>query len=140
MKKLFNKIKDSFAGESDNDEITLGEEEYIELDTSASEEGNPKVVVRPFLMEDFSDIKTILDSLRIGNTIALINIKPLKEKDLIELKRAVAKLKKTCTAIDGDLRGFGDDYIVAVPNFAVIKSSKLETKTFSDDISEDFDQ
>ena len=73
---------------------------------------------------DFEDIKHILDSLREGNTIALVNIKQLKDKDLIELKRAISKLKKTCTAIDGDIAGFGDDYIVVTPSFARIYKSK----------------
>jgi SepF-like predicted cell division protein (DUF552 family) len=124
MKKFLNKIKNSLRTDYDDQEISPGEEEYVELDTAAAEEATPHVIVRPFIMEDFSDIKPILDSLRNGTTIALINIKPLKDKDLIELKRAISKLKKTCTAIDGDIAGFGDDYIVVVPSFAKIHRTK----------------
>jgi len=98
-------------------------EEYVELGSEGAEEKG-KVMVRPFMIEDFEDIKPILDSLREGYTIALVNIKPLKEKDLVELKRAINKLKKTCDAIEGDIAGFGEDYIVAVPNFASIYRSK----------------
>jgi len=58
--------------------------------------------------------------LREGTTIALINIRPLKDKDIIELKRAVNKLKKTCDAIEGDIAGFGEDWIVVTPSFAQI--------------------
>ena len=76
------------------------------------------------MIEDFEDIKPILDSLREGYTIALVNIRPLKDKDLIELKRAINKLKKTCDAIEGDIAGFGEDYLVAVPSFAEIYRSK----------------
>ncbi len=54
----------------------------------------------------------------------MVNIKPLKEKDLIELKRAINKLKKTADAIDGDIAGFGEDYIVATPSFASVYRSK----------------
>ncbi|MBW2981729.1 cell division protein SepF, partial [Candidatus Woesearchaeota archaeon] len=79
---------------------------------------------RPFVIEDFDDIKPILDSLREGYTIALINIRPLKEKDLIELKRAINKLKKTTDAIEGDIAGFGEDYIVVTPSFASVHRSK----------------
>ncbi len=96
-----------------------GEDEYLELDTD-SEYSGQKIIVRPFMIEDFSDIKPILDSLRDGQTIALVNIKPLKDKDLVELKRAINKLKKTCDAIEGDIAGFGDDYIVVTPHFAEI--------------------
>ncbi len=98
-------------------------EEYVELGSESAEEKG-KVMVRPFMIEDFEDIKPILDSLREGYTIALVNIKPLKEKDLVELKRAINKLKKTCDAIEGDIAGFGEDYIVAVPSFASIYRSK----------------
>ena len=105
----------------------IGEEEYVEVGPESKGDIS-KILVKPYSLEDFSDIKEILDSLREGYTIALINIKPLKDKDLIELKRAINKLKKTTDAIDGDIAGFGDDYIVAVPNFAEIAKSKVTTE------------
>ena len=43
-----------------------------------------------------------------------------RDRDLVELKRAINKLKKTCEAIEGDIAGFGDDYIVIAPSFAEI--------------------
>ena len=115
MKRVFNKIKEtisSFTFEEDEQ----GDEEYLELDTSRGRDSSSKIVVRPFILEDFSDIKLILDSLREGYTVAIVNIKPLKDKDLVELKGAINKLKKTCDAIDGDIAGFGDDYLIVVPN------------------------
>src|SRR3989338_3855439 len=99
------------------------EEGYVELGADTSE-GGSRITVRPFVIEDFESIKPILDSLREGHTIALVNIKPLKDKDLVELKRAINKLKKTCDAIDGDIAGFGDNWIAAVPNFAQIHRHK----------------
>src|SRR3989338_6120729 len=100
-----------------------GEKEYVELDTTAAETRG-KVVVRPFVMENFQDIKNVVDALRDGNTIAIVNIRPLKDKDIIELKRAISKLKKTADAVSGDLAGFGDDYIIATPSFAQIYRAK----------------
>ena len=123
MKKFLSKLRGNV---SNNDIEDLdAEEEYVELDTA--EDSTSKVTVRPFVIEDFSDIKPILDVLREGNTIVLVNIKPLKNKDLIELKRAVNKLKNTCDAVDGDIAGFGDDYMVITPSFAHIYRSS-ETK------------
>ena len=101
-----------------------GEKEYVELDTTATE-ARGKVVVRPFVMENFEDIKAVVDVLRDGNTIAIVNIRPLKDKDIIELKRAISKLKKTADAVSGDLAGFGDDYIIATPSFAQIYRAKM---------------
>ena len=102
------------------------EEEYVELDTEVKDHDKTKIIVRPFQVEEFEDIKKVLDALREGYTIALVNIKPLKDKDLVELKRAINKLKKSCDAMDGDIAGFGEDWIAVVPSFAKIhRAAKL---------------
>ncbi len=122
MKNFFSKIKERFTQVSAPDENMLeeGGEEYVEIDTESAEEATSKVIVRPFTISNFDDIKQILHALREGNTIAIVNIKPLKDKDIVELKRAINKLKKTCDAIEGEIAGFGEDYIVATPAFASI--------------------
>ncbi len=125
MKRLLQNVRKRLIGEDEPEEA---QEEYVELDTLAAEESKPKVTVRPFVIDDFSDIKQILDALREGYTVALVNIKPLKDKDLVELKRAINKLKKTCEAIEGDIAGFGDDYIVVTPSFAEIYRTKETEK------------
>ncbi len=123
MASFFSKLRNTIMKPSD-DEINAIEEDFVELDGTPTKSDETKVVVRPFVLEDFSDVKDILDSLRNGYTIALVNIKPLKEKDIIELKRAINKLKKTTDAIRGDIAGFGDDYIVIAPEFAEIYRAK----------------
>lgn len=128
MAGFFSKIKSSFKGKDFEDEDSVEQsDEYVELDTSRNSEGGQKILVKPFVLDDFTDIKPILDALREGNTICLVNIRPLKEKDLIELKRAINKLKKTTDAIEGDIAGFSDDYIVITPSFAQIYRSKGST-------------
>jgi SepF-like predicted cell division protein (DUF552 family) len=105
----------------DEDENVESEDEYVELNSDArAAAGNSKVIVRPFNLDDFGAIKPILDAMREGYTICLVNIRPLREKDVVELKRAINKLKKTCDAIEGDIAGFGEDYIVITPQFARI--------------------
>ncbi|MBS3133771.1 cell division protein SepF [Candidatus Woesearchaeota archaeon] len=118
LKKIFSGFKkdDYFSDENTDD--------YVEIDAEANRDPKAKVLVRPFVITDFADIKPALDSLREGYTIALLNIRPLKEKDIIELKRAVNKLKKTCDAIEGDIAGFGEDWIVVTPNFAQVYRSQ----------------
>ncbi len=118
MKDFLLGLRDRFM--KPPEEELESEGSYVEVDTASAKEERAKVTVRPFVMEEFEDIKSILDCLREGSTIALVNIKPLKDKDLVELKRAVSKLRKTCEAIDGDIAGFGEDYVVAVPYFARI--------------------
>ncbi len=116
MKRFFSRKKKAF----DEDDMIESVDEYVELDTRVDSDLDQKVVVRQFVIEDFSDVKQILDIIRESYTIALVNIRPIKEKDLIELKRTINKLKKTCEAIGGDIAGFGEDYIVVTPGFAEI--------------------
>ncbi len=131
MKKLFESIKQRFKG-SDRDFAEDGETEYVQLDTAPKGGAGAKVIVRPFVLTDFNETKQILDALRTQDTIALINIQPLKDKDIVELKRSINKLKKTVDAIGGDIAGFGDDYIVVAPAFATIwrapATKKIETE------------
>ena len=128
---IFGKIKEKIQG-GYSDYPDEFKEDYVEIDTKKNIGPKSKIVIRPFIIRDFPDIKPALDSLREGYTIALVNIGPLKEKDLVELKRAVNKLKKTCDAIEGDIAGFGDDWIVITPNFAqVYRSTHTEEVTES---------
>lgn len=119
VKKFLSNLKKQFDASSKD--VIDSEEQYVELSAvNSRKSSNNKVIVRPYVLEDFSDVKQIVDALREGYTVALINIAPLKEKDLVELKRAINKLKKTIDATDGDIAGFGDDYIVVAPSFAEI--------------------
>jgi len=113
FKKLF--------GKEDSDE-------YVEIDLNAVKTNDSKVVVKPFILKEFDDINPILNSLREGYTIAVIDIKPLKGKDIIELKRAIAKIKKTIDAIEGKIAGFGENIILATPQFADIHKVPVAAK------------
>lgn len=95
-------------------------EEYIEVDIAREIGKKAKIVVRPFVLKSFEDVNFILEVLREGYTIALIDIKNLRSKDIIELKRAIAKLKKTVDALEGSLAGFGENVLIATPSFAKI--------------------
>jgi SepF-like predicted cell division protein (DUF552 family) len=121
MKRLLNKIKAKFSGSDDFDLPGEGDLGYVEIPPEGSAPPiKEKIMIRPFVIEEFGDIKPILDALREGYTISLVNIRPLKDKDLVELKRAINKLKKTCEAVEGDIAGFGDDWIALTPSFAKI--------------------
>ena len=130
---FFSKMKEKISGPK-YEELEQ-ETGYVELENDG-EMSKSKVLVRPFLLEDFDDVKPVLDSLREGYTIALVNIRPLKDKDLVELKRAINKLKKTTDAIEGEIAGFGDDFLVVTPSFASIYRSK-QMKTVSAEVTEE---
>src|SRR3989344_3956780 len=120
-------IKKFFGGGGDSSE------DYVEIDLDSLEPKQNKVLVKPFVLRNFEDITDILNSLRDGYTIAVIDIKPLKTKDIIELKRSIAKIKKTIEALEGSIAGFGGDIIIATPSFAEItkvQSSKEKKVDF----------
>ena len=124
MNETLLRIKNKILGTSQEEDIPdeFGED-YLEIDSNNQPAKRTKVVVKPFIIKEFQDVKYVLDSLRDGYTIALVNIRPIKEKDMIELKRVVNKLKKTCDAVDGDIACFGEDWLVATPNFATVDRS-----------------
>ena len=101
-----------------------GNKGYVEFSSEPQADRQAKINIKPFILEDFAETKLILDALREGYTIALVNIRPLRDKDLTELKRAVSKIKKPCDALNGDIAGFGDDWICVTPSFAQIYREK----------------
>jgi len=111
---FISKIKDVFGKEKP------AGEEYIEVDIARDIGKKSKIVIRPFVLKSFEDVNFILEVLREGYTIALIDIKQLRSKDIIELKRAIAKLKKTVDALEGSMAGFGENVLIASPSFAKI--------------------
>lgn len=113
------KIKEGiskFFGKTENPE-------YIEIDLGAEARKN-KVLIKPFVLKKFEDTTEILNALREGYTIAVIDIRPLKQKDIIELKRSVAKIKKTIEALEGEIAGFGENIVIATPSFAEVYKPK----------------
>ena len=112
----------------------MGKEEefspdFIEIDLE-QEKSNSKVLVKTFVLKVYEDINPILNALREGYSIAVIDIKTLKSKDVIELKRAISKIKKTVEALEGNIAGFGENTVIATPSkvFSIQKgaSEKVE--------------
>lgn len=99
--------------------------DYLEIDLG-KESKKAKILIKPFVLKKFEDINEVLNYLREGYTIAIIDIKPLKSKDIIEVKRAISKLKKTADALEGSIAGFGDGIVIVTPGFAeIVKSPTL---------------
>ena len=95
-------------------------EDYLEIDLD-KEEKEGKILVKLFVLKKYEDVNSILNVLREGYTIAIIDIKVLKSKDPIELKRAVSKIKKTTDALEGNIAGFGENLLIVTPPFAKIQ-------------------
>lgn len=101
------------------DDVELGED-YVELEADLGKDLKSKVLIKPFTLNKYEDIKEVLNAIREGRTVSILNIAPLKEKDLTELKRAIDKVKKTVEANEGDIAGFGENWLIVTPSFAKV--------------------
>ena len=111
LEKLFGKIK----GE---ESIDVDEDEYVELD-AVSDESSSKIKIRIQTLKEFQDVEKVQNMLR-DNNIVWVKIKPLKDKDMTDLKRAIDRLKKTVKSLNGDVAGVDEDWLVACPQYAQI--------------------
>lgn len=132
---VFEKLKKAFSGSSGDD---LGED-YLEIDLG-KEEPEQKVLVKLFALKDYEEVNNILNALREGYTIAVIDIKTLRQRDPMELKRAVSKIKKTSDALEGNIAGFGENIVIVTPSFAKIhKEAMPKPKENKDEFTSRFD-
>jgi len=120
---VLNKIKKFLSGSSGE----ALDDEYLEIDLEQEEKEN-KVLVKLFVLKQYEDVNEILNALREGYTLAIIDIKILRQKDPIELKRAISKIKKTTDALEGNIAGFGENIVIVTPSFAKIHKEIMQPK------------
>ena len=118
---VFNKFKKAFSGAAGK---SASAEDYLEIDLEKEQKSN-KVLVKLFTLKKYDDVNQILNVLREGYSIAVIDIKVLRSKDPIELKRAVSKIKKTSEALEGNIAGFGENLLIVTPPFAQIQKEEI---------------
>ena len=118
----FGKLKDRFSiGKflPSREDVVLTED-YVEINPEAEKNEKSKLLVQTFKLDNFESIKPILDSVRTGSIIAIVNMLPLKDRDSIGLKRVIDKLKKTVEANDGDIAAFGEHWLIVTPGIAKV--------------------
>jgi len=135
FKKIFDKLSGKIVISKEGHEGS--KEEFIELGPDSIKKKSAKINVKYFVLTDFADIKPVIDSLREGYTICFIKIKPLKDKDLNALKRAVSKVKRTCEAIDGEVVGIDEDWVLAAPNFVTVLKGESAADAGISEVSND---
>jgi len=118
----FNKLRDrlSIGKFIPSKEDVVLTEDYVEINPEAQKNEKAKLLVQTFKLDNFESIKPILDSVRTGSTIAIVNMLPLKDRDSIGLKRVIDKLKKTVDANDGDIAAFGEHWLIVTPGIAKV--------------------
>lgn len=98
------------------------EDEFVEVDHQSSHDSSA-IPIRIAKINDYADVEPVQKLVREGN-IVFIKIKGLKDKDMSELKRAVERLRKTVIAINGDIAGVDENYVIVTPNFARVDRSE----------------
>ncbi len=116
---VFNKIRRAFSDSGSE------AEEYLEIDLG-SDKKERKILVKLFSLKQYEDVNEVLNALREGYTIAIIDIQTLRKKDPIELKRAISKVKKTTDALEGSIAGFGENTVIVTPSFAKIEKQEIQ--------------
>lgn len=114
--------EDEYIEDSSDDYLSITEFDVSKVKDSTKE---GKVVdVKVFVLDDYDNIRDILDVIRGEETMCLIDIHLLRNKDPDELRRAVDKLKKTIEAVSGELVGFHENWILAAPKHVHIHKGK----------------
>lgn len=118
----------NFIKSRDDSSEDVVDDDFVELDAKRSE-SDEKVVIRAETLTEFGDVEAVQEHLR-NDHIVWVNIKPLKKKDMADLKRAVKRLKKTIKAVEGDMAGVDEEWIVVCPGYATIARTgdKIEGK------------
>jgi SepF-like predicted cell division protein (DUF552 family) len=117
---------DFLRGEGENDDSSDNSvgDDFVELDAEV-ENRDEKVVIRAETLQELDDIEEVQEHLR-NDHIVWVNIGPLKNRDMADLKRAIKRLKKTIRAINGDMAGVDESYILTCPEYAEIARSTKE--------------
>ena len=110
---VFGKLRDMMPKKKEK-----SSEEYMELgEDSVHSDG--KIGVRIETLAGYNDTDRVQQLVREGNVVFL-RIRDLRAKDIAELKKSVDKLRKTCTAMNGDMVGVDEDFLVITPQYAQI--------------------
>jgi SepF-like predicted cell division protein (DUF552 family) len=108
------------SGEKEtNDDVV--EDDFVELDAEMSET-EEKVVIRAETLKEFNDVEQVQEHIR-NDHIVWVNIQPLKNREMADLKRAIKRLKKTVASVNGDMAGVDEEWIVVCPEYASIERS-----------------
>jgi len=109
-----------------NEEPENLEDNFVEIDHTS--ESGQKINVRIEELEEYRDVDFVQKLVREGN-IVFLKIRSLREKNIGELKRAIQKLKKGAVAMNGDIVGVDDNFLVLTPQFArVYRQSPEDVK------------
>lgn len=127
IKGFFNKLLGTDAPEGvGNDYLELdGGGEFVQFDT-------PSRYIKVCKLKGFADIDISARELSEGN-IVIMDIKPLADRNMKELKHAVDEIKDICLSMGGDIAGITEYHLILTPpNVKIERSSEAKGESFGD--------
>lgn len=125
VKDYLNKLlgTESTAGISDD---------YLELDEGGefTQFDTPSRSIKVCKLRGFADIDISARELSEGN-IVIIDIKPLADRSMNELKHAIDEMKDICLSMGGDIAGITEYHLILTPpNVKIERSSESRAESF----------
>lgn len=121
----FREIVDKLAGKPKP--VQEQPEEYLELNVERGYESAaeaPERYVKVCKLKGFADVDESARELSDGNII-ILDIKPLAERSMNELKHAVEEMKDVCLSMGGDIAGLSEYHLIMTPpNLRIERSAK----------------
>jgi SepF-like predicted cell division protein (DUF552 family) len=118
-------LKEIFGRLSGAEKVGISElEDYVELRIEEGETRfiGPERYLKVFKLKGFVDVDTAARELGDGN-IVILDLKPLAERSMNELKHAVDEMKDICISMGGDIAGISEYHLIMTPPTIKIERS-----------------
>jgi len=92
-------------------------EDYVRLEPEedfATGINAPERYVSVYKLRGFSDVDGCTSQLSDGNVV-LLDIKPLADRSVTELKHAIDEIKDICLSMGSDIAGIGENHLILTP-------------------------
>jgi SepF-like predicted cell division protein (DUF552 family) len=109
-------------------------EDYAELEIpeGAAQFEIPARYVKVCKLKGFADIDVSARELSEGN-IVILDIKPLAERSMNELRHAVDEMKDICISMGGDIAGLSEYHLILTPpNVKIERSPESKSEDFEE--------
>jgi len=126
LKGLFNKIQRGPSRTHTN------LDNYVELEVPENYEGvsssSPPREIKVCKLKSFADIDISTRDLS-RNNVVILDIKPLAERNMRELKMAIDEIKEIVDSMDGDIAGLTEYHLILTPPSMKIDRGRKEQKS-----------
>ncbi len=119
-------VKEILGKLSGSERVGVSElDDYVELTIEEGETRflGPERYLKVFKLKGFVDVDTAARELGDGN-IVILDIKPLAERSMNELRHAVDEMKDLCVSMGGDIAGISENHLIMTPPTIKIERSQ----------------